>query len=54
MTVEELMRALNALPLSARHHHVMAFDPDTGDAYDFNNLEHAPGEEVVWVRVGLL
>lgn len=48
------MRALNALPLSSCHHHVMALDPDTGDAYDFNTLEHAPDEGAVWVRVGLL
>lgn len=54
MTVEELMRALNALPLTARHHHVMALDPDSGAAYDFNDLKHEPDEEAVWVRVGML
>ncbi|MFD9205937.1 hypothetical protein ACFVZM_06615 [Streptomyces sioyaensis] len=54
MTVEELMHALNALPLSARHHKVMALDGDNGDAYDFEALVHAPDEEAVWIHAGLL
>ncbi|WP_406324056.1 hypothetical protein [Streptomyces niveus] len=54
MTVDELMHALNALPLAARHHHVMALDLDSGSAYDFNSLKHEPDEEAVWVRIGLL
>ncbi|MFJ3588614.1 hypothetical protein ACIQUY_04900 [Streptomyces sp. NPDC090231] len=54
MTVEELMHALNALPLSARHCHVMALNPDSAEAFDFNSLKHEPDEEAVWITVGLL
>lgn len=54
MTVEELMHALNALPLEARHHHVMVLDPDSGSAFDPNSLKHEPDEGAVWISVGLL
>lgn len=54
MTVEELMHALNALPLSARHHHVVAMCPDSGVAYDFNELKQEPSEGTVWVVIGEL
>ncbi|MER5501340.1 hypothetical protein ABT096_29625 [Streptomyces sp. NPDC002561] len=54
MTVEELMHALNALPLSARHHYVVATDPDSGVAYDFNELRPEPDESTVWVVIGEL
>ncbi|MFD3952219.1 hypothetical protein ACFWRC_19610 [Streptomyces albidoflavus] len=54
MTVEQLMHLLNALPLDARHDHVMALDGDSATAFDFDSLDHEPAEGVVWISVSVL
>ncbi|WP_008412938.1 hypothetical protein [Streptomyces sp. SM8] len=54
MTVEQLMHMLNALPLDARHDHVVVLDGDSAIAFDLNSLNHEPAEGVVWISVGML
>ncbi|MCX4554121.1 hypothetical protein [Streptomyces sp. NBC_01500] len=54
LPIEEFIDSSKKVLGDARHHHVMALDPDTGDAYDINTAEHAPDEEAVWLQIGLL
>lgn len=54
MTVGELRRLLNALPLEAEKRMVMFLDQDSGDVYDFAEVEDRPDREAVWLRGALL
>lgn len=53
MTVEELRRLLNTVPLTADRDQVKVLDKDNIDVFDVVTVTYDASERTAWINVGL-